>query len=41
MREHAQQYAVSILANEVLTQSVFAWVLETEAQKQLVQAKNS
>lgn len=34
-REHAQQYAASILVNEGLTQSMFAEVLENEAQNNL------
>jgi putative nucleotidyltransferase with HDIG domain len=39
-RSVTQQYAASILANESLTQSMFAWVLENEAQKQLVEVKS-
>jgi putative nucleotidyltransferase with HDIG domain len=40
-RSVTQQYAASLLANESLTHSMFAWVFENEAQKQIIEEKGS
>jgi putative nucleotidyltransferase with HDIG domain len=40
-RSVTQQYAASLLANESLTHSMFAWVFENEAQKQIIENKGS
>ena len=39
-RSVAQQYTAGLLANESLTHSMFAWVLEKETQKQSVSVDN-
>jgi hypothetical protein len=39
-RSVTQQYAASLLANESLTHSMFAWVLERDAQNRAIPVEN-